>query len=142
MGFVLFIGDCGINALPFGIPAVTAERVRRVDCPECVVVLGSGGELPEVSRAAGVLINGDCCGELPVERLGGVQLITCGRCGKNTVSLTSDSGSTVTAALNRAVLTLNGICEPLEYPMKRPGGASDFGCMAAFAAAVLLGGIS
>ena len=123
MGFVLFVGDCGISKMPFDIPAVFAERVQSVDCPECVVVLGYGAELP-------------------VERLGGVQLITCGRCGKNTVSLTSDSGETVTAALNRAVTTLYGVCEPLEYPMDRLPGTSEFGCMAAFAAAVLLGKIT
>ena len=142
MGVVLFIGSCGISSMPFGIPTAAAERVHSVDCPECVVVLGAGAELPVVSRAAGILINGDSCGELPVERLSGIQLITCGRCGKNTVSLTSDSGDTVTAALNRAVLTLHGVCEPLEYPMKRPESATEFGCMAAFAAAVLLGEIT
>ncbi len=142
MGFVLFIGDCGISKMPFGIRSVSAERVRLIDCPECVVVLGYGAELPVVRSAAGVLINGDCGGELPVERLGGVQLITCGRCGKNTVCLTSDSGETVTAALNRAVTTLYGVCEPLEYPMDRLPGTSEFGCMAAFAAAVLLGKIT
>lgn len=142
MGFVLFVGDCGISSLPFDIPAVTAERVRLVDCPECVVTLGAGAELPEVRRAAGVLINGDCCGELPVERLNGVQLITCGRGGKNTVCLTSDSGDRVTAALNRAVMSVNGVCEPLEYPMERLPGTSEYGCMAAFAAAVLLGKIT
>lgn len=66
-----------------------------------------------------------------------MQLITCGRGVKNTVSVTSDDGETLTLALNRAVETLSGVCEPMELPVRRRG-RSDFMCMAEFAAAILL----
>lgn len=74
-----------------------------------------GAEVPRVVRAAGVMINGDSA-SVPSERVSGVQLITCGRGVKNTVSVTSDDGETLTLALNRAVETLSGVCEPMELP--------------------------
>lgn len=95
-----------------------------------------GAEVPRVVRAAGVMINGDSA-SVPSERVSGVQLITCGRGVKNTVSVTSDDGETLTLALNRAVETLSGVCEPMELPVRRRG-RSDFMCMAEFAAAILL----
>lgn len=137
-GFVLAIGS-GLGEFPGELRVLRAENAGAVDFPECVVVMGEGAELPQIIRAAGVVINGDSGGCFPVERLNGVQLITCGRCGKNTVSITSDSGEVLTVALNRAVRTLNGICEPMEIPVVRCDGATDQSCMAGFAAAVLLG---
>ncbi|MBP1580552.1 MAG: hypothetical protein J6B57_10740 [Oscillospiraceae bacterium] len=136
-GFILVIGspDC---ILPADIPAVYAEKVLSVDCPECAVLVWDGAEIPCVSRAAGVMINGDSAGAFPAERLSGVQLITCGRGAKNTVSVTSDDGETLTLALNRAVATPEGVCEPMELPVRR-GGRSEYGCMAEFAAGVILG---
>ena len=82
------------------------------------------------------MINGDSAA-VPSERVSGVQLITCGRGVKNTVSVTSDDGETLKLALNRAVEKLSGVCEPIELTVRRRG-MSDFMCMAEFAAAILL----
>lgn len=137
-GMVLVVGNVSLSALPGDIPVISAEKVSVVDFPECAVIIGEGAEIPQVKRAAGVMINGDSGGSFPAERLSNVQLITCGRGGKNTVSITSDSGETLTLALNRAVNSLNGCVEPMEQPMKRTS-APEYDCMAAFAAAILIG---
>ncbi len=137
-GFILAVGNVDLTAVAEGLPCIAAENVREVDCPECAVIIGEGAEIPLVKRAAGVMINGDSGGSFPAERLNNVQLITCGRCGKNTVSITSDSGETLTLALNRAVNTLSGFVEPMEQPLKR-SSAPEYDSMAAFAAAILLG---
>lgn len=156
-GFVLISGKSAAAQL-FGsaLPecgVVYAEKVVAADCPDCAVIVGENGEIPTVKRAAGMIINGDS-GEtlpnltnlpnqtnLPTERLSGVQIITCGRCAKNTVCVTSNDGETLTLALNRGITTLRGFCEPMELPVKRTA-ASEYDCMAAFAAAVLLGRLS
>lgn len=145
-GFVLISGKSAAAEL-FGsvLPecaVVAAESVTLVDCPYCAVVIGEGGEIPLVKRAAGVMICGDGDGTLPTERLSGVQVITCGRCGKNTICVTSNAGEKLTLALNRGVSTLGGLCEPMELPLTVPPAVSEYDCMAAFAAAVLLGEIS
>ncbi len=141
-GFVLISGKSAAaelfgSALP-DCGVVSAEKAIIADCPDCAVIVGENGEIPIVKRAAGVIINGDNGGLLPTERLSGVQLITCGRCAKNTVCVTSNDGETLTLALNRGITTLRGFCEPMELPVKRTA-ASEYDCMAAFAAAVLLG---
>lgn len=133
-GMVLVVGNVVFTSEE--LPVICAPNVREVDHPGCVVVVGDEAEFPVIRRALAVLINGDIPRRLPAERIGGIQLITCGRCGKNTVSITSDSGDTLTIALNRPVLTLDGTCEPLESPVQRSG--SDFTCMAGFAAGILL----
>lgn len=138
-GFVIIVGELGSGEFPSELPVIAAGSVQVIDCPECAVIVTDGAEIPTIRRAAGVMINGDNGGSFPAERLSGVQLITCGRCGKNTVSITSDSGDSVTLALNRAVTTLNGICEPMEYPVKRRNDTPEYLLMAEFAAAVLLG---
>ena len=145
-GFVLITGRSAAGEL-FGaaLPecaVVSTENAVLVDCPNCVVIVGEGGEIPRVKRAAGVVICGDSGGVLPTERLEGIQLITCGRCGKNTVCVTSNAGERLTLALNRGVTTLCGFCEPMELPVAAPPCASEYDCMAAFAAAVLLGEIN
>lgn len=136
-GMVLVVGNVSLSAFPEDFPVISAEKVIVVDCPECAVIIGEGAEIPLVKRAAGVMINGDSGGSFPAERLNNVQLITCGRGGKNTVSITSDSGDTLTLALNRAVNSLNGCVEPMEQPTKRTS-APEYDCMAAFAAAIIL----
>ena len=87
------------------------------------------------------MINGDGAADILADRVSGVQLITCGRGAKNTVSVTSDNGEVLTLSLNRAVETLRGICEPMELPVERRG-RSDYICMAEFAAMILLGEIA
>lgn len=134
-GMILVIGNL---KLPGNVPCIYAGEVHEVDCPGCVVVLSENAAVPLIKRAAGVVVNGDCCGAIPTGRLGGVQLVTCGRCVKNTVSVTSDSGDRMTLALSRAVTTLHGVCEPMELPLERSPGVTEYGCMAAFSAAVIL----
>lgn len=136
-GFILSIG--GTEPLSGSIPWIAADHVREVDCPECAVVF-LGGSMPEIRRAAGLITDGDG-GIFPERTPVGVQLITCGRCAMNTVSITSDDGETLTLSLNRAVVTLRGVCEPMEIPVQR-GGRTDLTCMAEFAAEVLLGVIT
>lgn len=145
-GFVLISGNSAAGEL-FGsaLPecaVVSADNAILVDCPDCAVIIGEGGEIPLIKRAAGVVICGDSGGILPTERLEGIQLITCGRCGKNTVYVTSNSGEKLTLALNRGVTTLCGFCEPMELPVSAPPSATEYDCMAAFAAAVLLGKVN
>lgn len=69
----------------------------------------------------------------------GIQLITCGLSGKNTLCVTSRRQDKITVSLNRAINTLNGIVEPLEIPVNIAEGISEFDCMAAMAAKLLLG---
>ena len=132
-GYIIVAGG---ETLPEGFQGVQASRAELIDCAKCAVIVCDGAEVPRVVRAAGVMINGDSA-SVPSERVSGVQLITCGRGVKNTVSVTSDDGETLTLALNRAVETLSGVCEPMEFPVRRRG-RSDFMCMAEFAAAILL----
>lgn len=132
-GYIIVAGG---ETLPEGFQGVQASRAELIDCAKCAVIVCDGAEVPRVVRAAGVMINGDSA-SVPSERVSGVQLITCGRGVKNTVSVTSDDGETLTLALNRAVETLSGVCEPMELPVRRRD-RSDFMCMAEFAAAILL----
>ena len=132
-GYIIVAGG---ETLPEGFQGVQASRAELIDCAKCAVIVCDGAEVPRVVRAAGVMINGDRA-SVPSERVSGVQLITCGRGVKNTVSVTSDDGETLTLALNRAVETLSGVCEPMELPVRRRV-RSDFMCMAEFAAAILL----
>ena len=132
-GYIIVAGG---ETLPEGFQGVQASRAELIDCAKCAVIVCDGAEVPRVVRAAGVMINGDSAA-VPSERVSGVQLITCGRGVKNTVSVTSDDGETLTLALNRAVETLSGVCEPMELPVRRRS-RSDFMCMAEFAAAILL----
>lgn len=138
MGFVLVVGG---EMLTEGARWICAPQVSRVDCAECAVIVCEGAETPLVSSAAGVMINGDGAADILADRVSGVQLITCGRGAKNTVSVTSDNGEVLTLSLNRAVETLRGICEPMELPVERRG-RSDYICMAEFAAMILLGEIA
>ena len=132
-GYIIVAGG---ETLPEGFQGVQASRAELIDCAKCAVIVCDGAEVPRVVRAAGVMINGDSAA-VPSERVSGVQLITCGRGVKNTVSVTYDDGEALTLALNRAVETLSGVCEPMELPVRRRG-RSDFMCMAEFAAAILL----
>lgn len=136
---MLLVTGCECAGLPEGIPVIYADRVSLIDCPDCVAIIGENAEIPHVRSALGVVVSGEGGGAFPAGRLSGTQVITCGRCGKNTVCITSDNGDAVTLALNRAVNTLSGVCEPMELPVKRRNDFQEYPCMAAFAAAILLG---
>jgi len=137
MGVILIVGE---EIATGNSQTVCAGQVSQVNCGDCAVIVCEGAEMPLVSHAAGVMINGDSVYDVHTERVSGVQIITCGRGAKNTVSVTSDNGEILTLALNRAVETLCGICEPMELPVERRG-RSDYLCMAEFAARILLGEI-
>ena len=94
-GYIIVAGG---ETLPEGFQGVQASRAELIDCAKCAVIVCDGAEVPRVVRAAGVMINGDSAA-VPSERVSGVQLITCGRGVKNTVSVTSDDGETLTLAL-------------------------------------------
>ena len=94
-GYIIVVGG---ETLPEGFQGVQAFRAELIDCAKCAVIVCDGAEVPRVVRAAGVMINGDSAA-VPSERVSGVQLITCGRGVKNTVSVTSDDGETLTLAL-------------------------------------------
>ncbi len=119
-------------------------RTETVETPaakiyseNAVVILGKDG-CAEIERAFSVIINGD---EPPYPVPCGVQVITIGQSPKNTVSVTSRTPELLTLSLNRAVNTLKGTVEPLELPLRVPETTDEIGCMAAFAAGILLGEI-
>lgn len=135
-GFVLAAGSVKLKASECKIPVIYVKEITLVDCPCCVVIIGEGEKIPPVKRALGVIIGDNA--EFVSENLSGVQVITCGRCGKNTVSISSSREETLTLSLNRSIRTMYGEVEPLEKPMPRT--AAEFDCMAAFAAEILLFG--
>lgn len=140
MGFVVICGsgeaDAAVRAL---LPDadIIETAAAHISAEQAVVVLGKFGRIT-VSSALGVIINGD---EPPAGIPESVQLITVGHGRKNTVSVTSSTPERLTLSLNRAVNTLCGVCEPFELPIAIPAVLTDTGCMAAFAAGVLLGRI-
>lgn len=103
----------------------------EINAPNAVVIAKNGA--PEVTNALGVIVGENA--EHSVKR--GVQLIVCGNSPKNTVCITSRTADKITLALNRALKTKNGVCEPLEIPLSFLDGFNEFDYMAAFAAAVL-----
>lgn len=114
-----------------------ADRLRALRAPESVLIVGEGAIFPhELSVFAAVV---DADGGFDADGLNGIAVISCGMSGRNTVSMTSCSGDTMILSLNRSVMTLKGLCEPFEQPVRRLPDTSDYDCMAAFAAAVLLG---
>lgn len=112
---------------------VHTQKNAQINAPNSVVIVKSG--IPEVLSAFGVIVGENA--ELNVPR--GVQLIVCGNSPKNTVSITSRTADKITLALNRAVRTKNGVCEPLELPVDHINGFSEFDYMSAFAAELLQG---
>ena len=141
MGTVIVCGsgeaDAAIRAL---LPQaeLIETAAAHVEARSAVVVLGRSGRL-RVNSALGVIVNSD---EPPEDIPEGVQLITVGHGAKNTVSITSCTPERHTLSLNRAVQTLAGICEPFELPFTAAEELTENGCMAAFAAGILLGEIS
>ncbi len=139
MGFVFFEGNCRAYEL-FGTafpsyPFIAGCGKSVISAPECIAVLSGGTEI-EIKSALAVIFPSDA----PFFGLPeGIQLISCGAGDKNAVSFSSRTTESITLSLNRAVRTVNGICEPLEYPVLMPVPIGEFDYMAAFAAMVLLG---
>ncbi|MCH5204568.1 MAG: hypothetical protein J1F03_07450 [Oscillospiraceae bacterium] len=135
---LIVIGDTNAPSL-FGkiFPETELVRARgdvEISAPDAVVIAKT--KAFEVLNAFGVIVGENA--EVNTPR--GVQLIVCGNSPKNTVSMTSRTSDKITLALNRAVKTQNGICEPLELPVDLLGGFSEFDYMSAFAGAILLHG--
>lgn len=144
MGVVVAIG--AVNILPLlngGIfpccDLVCADTVKEVCADDSVIVAGEGAQLPAHIEALAIVVDADS--ELDTLSLFGNAVITCGIGSRNTVSVTSKTTDMITLSLNRAIHTQQGLCEPMELPVPRLDGCSDFDHMAAFAVAVLLGDI-
>ncbi len=141
MGFVFFEGNCRAYEL-FGTafpqcPYIAGFGKGVISAPDCIAVLSGGGAEIEIKNALAVIFPSDA----PFFGLPeGIQLISCGAGDKNAVSFSSRTAESITVSLNRAVRTVNGICEPLEFPVRTHISAGEFDYMAAFAAMVLLGG--
>lgn len=112
---------------------VAAENSAVINAPQSVVIMQNGAEA-DVRAALAVVVDDDSIRNFPR----GIQLITCGISSKNTISVTSRADDKITLSLNRAVHGKSGLIEPLEQPVERIGGFSEYDYMAAFAAELLL----
>lgn len=134
MGTVIIAGECESARFLSGFSIINIFGSGTVNAPEAAVILGKGADITIVSALA-VTVDADSFSEkLPA----GIRLVTCGVSPKNTVSITSRTPERLTLSLNRAVNSVSGICEPLEYPVRIPKNASEYDIMAAFAAKLLL----
>ena len=102
-----------------------------------VLIIGKNAELPSHISVFAAVVDADS--DFDCECLRGTAVISCGMSGRNTVSITSCTNESITLSLNRSIMTLAGICEPFELPIRRLRGTTNHDCMAAFAAAVLQG---
>ena len=112
---------------------VAAENRAVINAPQSVVIVQNGAEA-DVRAALAVVVDDGSLGKFPR----GIQLITCGISSKNTISVTSRADDKITLSLNRAVRGKSGLIEPLEQPVERIDGFSEYDYMAAFAAELLL----
>ncbi len=143
MAFAAVVGKVRLDRLLDGgvfpiCDVVTMNSLGCLKAEDSVLVIGrkpqlSGGEISAFS----VVVNAD--EQFGREALCGQSVISCGMSGRNTVSVTSKTVDSITLSLNRAITTMKGLCEPLELPVKRVGGCSDYDYMAAFAVSLLLG---
>ncbi len=119
---------------------IAAGGLRLLRSPESVLIVGEDAELPRFLEVFAATADAD--GSFDAKPLRGTAVLTCGISGRNTISVTSRTSDSITLSLNRSVMTLRGICEPFEFPLTYPHGASDYDIMSAFAAAVALGNFS
>lgn len=144
MNTVIAVGEVNVSGLLSGeafiyCEVVHARHITEISAKQAVVVAGEGAVLPEGLSALAVIVDADS--DIDVSALQGNAVITCGLSAKNTVSVTSKTSDSITLALNRAIHTLSGLCEPMELPTRFCEGYSDFDYMAAFAATVVFGGL-
>lgn len=134
MGLICVIGEFSdvFFRLVEDFSVISGNAIGRVDCPDCVVVIGKGAVLADVHSVSGVIVSEDNSCKVP----SGIQLITCGISHKNAVSVTSRTEERLILSLNRSVHTKSGIAEPLELPVA--ANADEYELMAAFAARLLL----
>lgn len=142
MNTVIAVGQVNISGLLSGevfprCEVVCAQHITEISAQHSAVAAGAGARLPEGFSALAVIVDADAAVDLAALR--GNAVITCGISGRNTVSVTSKTSDRITLSLNRAIHTLNGLCEPMELPVPLYEGYSDFDYMAAFAAAVVFG---
>ena len=138
---VIILGKSGAAQYLVGercdIELVAADGLKALNAPDSVLIVGDGALLPHGLSVFAAVVDADS--GFDADALKGTAVISCGMSGRNTVSMTSRSGDAMTLSLNRSVMTLKGLCEPFEQPICRLTGTSDYDCMAAFAAAMLLG---
>ncbi|MGN0649042.1 MAG: hypothetical protein ACI4KM_01280 [Oscillospiraceae bacterium] len=119
---------------------VCAASASSIDLCDGIVVFGEQcTDFPSELNAFAAIISDssiDCaralCGC-------GIPVITCGMSLKSTVSASSSTAEQLTLSLNRTVPTINGCCEPMEFPLTPLQGISLYDHMAAFAAAIIAG---
>ncbi len=132
-GAAEYFGGDGFAA----VEVIAACGIGLLMASGSVLIIGKGGMLPEDISVFAAIIDADS--GISAEGLKGTAVISCGMSGRNTVSMTSRTNEYMTLSLNRSIMTLAGICEPFEYPVRLQPDTSDYDCMAAFAAAILLG---
>ncbi len=141
---VIISGRCGASAYFLeGIfrcdEVISAADTELIHAPTSVLIAGEDAQLPCSFSVFAAVVDADS--GFDAEMLRGTAVLTCGVSGRNTVSMTSRTPERVTLSLNRSVTTLRGVCEPFELPVQRLPDTTDFDCMAAFAAAVVLGAV-
>lgn len=140
---VIAVGKVNISALLDGemfpkCEVICTDNLTEIAAQSSIVVLGKGARIPERLTAFAAVVNAD--DELLYEKLRGNAVVTCGIGARNTISVTSKTSERITLSLNRAIHTLNGLCEPLELPIPIVEEYTDYDYMAAFAATLLEGG--
>lgn len=116
---------------------IAAHELSILRATGSVLIVGKNAVLPSDILVFAAVVDADSGFER--ECLRGTAVISCGMSGRNTVSMTSCTNESITLSLNRSVMTLAGVCEPFELPVRRLDSTTDNDCMMAFAAAVLLG---
>lgn len=139
---VIISGSCGASAYFLeGIfrcdEVISVRGTELVKAPDSVLIAGKGALLSGGLQVFAAIVDADS--GFDAAALQGTAVIACGMSGRNTVSMTSRTPERVTLSLNRSVMTLRGLCEPFELPLPMLPDTSDYDCMAAFAAAVVLG---
>lgn len=112
---------------------ICTRRGARINVKNAVVIAKDGDV--EIENAAAVIVGDNASCNFPR----GVQIIVCGNGAKDAISITSRTSDKITLALNRAIRTQSGICEPLETPVELRCGFSEFDYMSAFAASLIEG---
>lgn len=116
---------------------ICARGFQLLSAPRSVLIAGEGAVLPERPDVFAVTVDADRGFDAVAVR--GSAVLTCGMSGRNTVSMTSRTTDIITLSLNRSIVTLRGVCDPFELPIRYLQGTSEYDCMAAFAAAVMSG---
>lgn len=134
MKTVVIAGECESARFLSGFSIINIAGSGKVNASGAAVIIGKGANIG-IENALAVIVDADSFSQ---KLSPGIPIITCGMSPKNTISVTSRTPERLTLSLNRAVNTVSGVCEPLEYPVRIPKNAREYDIMAAFAAKLLL----